>query len=73
MSRSIRPIVLVAVALLSTTLAVPVMAEPPPDARVIVVLAPGAGDPAAAAVDLARAHGGTVGFVYRHALRGFSM
>lgn len=31
------------------------------------------GDPLATAREMARAHGGTVGYVYRHALRGFSL
>jgi subtilisin family serine protease len=40
--------------------------------RYIVVLTPAAGDPEAAARALLRAHGGTLGFVYRHAMSGFS-
>jgi subtilisin len=40
--------------------------------RYIVVFAPGVGDPAQAAAALLRAHGGTLGFVYRYALSGFS-
>jgi subtilisin family serine protease len=39
----------------------------------VVVLRPGASDVSAAASGLARANGGTVGFVYEHALRGFSI
>jgi hypothetical protein len=39
----------------------------------VVVLKPGTGDVEPAAATLARAHGGAVGFVYRHALRGFSI
>jgi subtilisin family serine protease len=73
MSGSVRPIAIVVLALLTITPAAPAVAEAPADARVIVVLEQDAGDPATAAVDIARAHGGTVGFVYRHALRGFSM
>jgi PKD repeat protein len=73
MSGSVRPIAIVVLALLTITPAAPAVAEAPADARVIVVLEQDAGDPATAAVEIARAHGGTVGFVYRHALRGFSM
>ena len=39
----------------------------------VVVLMPGASDVPGVANGLARAHGGTVGFVYTHALRGFSV
>ncbi|MBA3402515.1 MAG: S8 family serine peptidase [Actinobacteria bacterium] len=39
----------------------------------VVVLNPGVADVPGVAAGLTRAHGGTVGFVYEHALRGFSM
>ncbi len=39
----------------------------------VVTLKPGSTDAATVATGLARADGGTVGFVYRHALRGFSI
>ena len=50
---------------------VPANAEP--TATYIVVLKQTAADVPAVASDLARAHGGTVGHVYKHALRGFSI
>jgi subtilisin len=40
--------------------------------RYIVVFARGVADPESAANGLLRAHGGSLGFVYRHALSGFS-
>lgn len=40
---------------------------------VIVVLHDGAGRPADVAADMERRHGGRTGFVYEHALKGFSM
>lgn len=39
----------------------------------VVVLKPGVADVRGAAAGLAHAHGGTTGFVYEHALRGFSI
>ena len=48
-------------------------AQPAPSSTYVVVLKPGTSDVAGAAAALARAHGGTVGFVYTHALRGFSV
>ncbi len=39
----------------------------------VVVLEAGTADVRAVAADLARAHGGQVGFVYEHALQGFSV
>ncbi|HJU52053.1 MAG TPA: S8 family serine peptidase [Acidimicrobiia bacterium] len=52
---------------------VPTAAASPPHERVIVILNPGPGDVEAAAKGVADAHGGSIGFVYRHALRGFSL
>lgn len=48
-------------------------AQAGPTATYIVVLKPSVADVPAAAAGLARAHGGAVGFVYEHALRGFSV
>jgi subtilisin len=48
-------------------------AQPAPAGTYIVVLRPSVADVPAAASNIARAHGGTVGFVYEHALRGFSV
>lgn len=48
------------------------MAAPPLE-RVIVVLNDGAGPPAEVARGLTRVHGGTIGFVYENAIRGFSL
>jgi len=48
-------------------------AQPAPAGTYIVVLEPSVADVPAAASNIARAHGGTVGFVYQHALRGFSL
>ena len=48
-------------------------AQPAPTSTYVVVLKPETSDVAGAAAALARAHGGTVGFVYTHALRGFSV
>jgi subtilisin family serine protease len=39
----------------------------------LVVLEPGSAAPAAVAAGLAAAHGGEIGFVYQHALQGFSI
>src|SRR5437867_6193429 len=52
------------------------VAAPPPQAaaeRYIVVLHDRVVDPDAAATELGRRHGGHVGFVYQHALKGFSI
>src|SRR4030095_1326818 len=53
----------------------PASAEPPPEsvASYVVVLRPDVADVGQAAEGLAHANGGTVGFVYEHALRGFSV
>jgi len=48
-------------------------AQPAPAGTYIVVLKPSVADVPAAASNIARAHGGNVGFVYEHALRGFSV
>jgi len=48
-------------------------AQPGPDGSFVVVLKPGVADVRGTAAGLTRAHGGTVGFVYEHALRGFSL
>lgn len=48
-------------------------AQSTPGSTYVVVLQPGAVDSNSAASALARANGGTVGFVYKHALRGFSI
>lgn len=48
-------------------------AQPASSSTYVVVLKPETSDVAGAAAALARAHGGTVGFVYRHALHGFSV
>ena len=51
----------------------PAVARPePPLQQVIVVFNDSVADPARAANDLIAAHGGRIGFVYRHALKGFS-
>ncbi|MDX1457378.1 MAG: S8 family serine peptidase [Marinobacter sp.] len=49
------------------------MAKPPERDRYIVVLNPDAGPPAAVAEAVARRHNGRVGFVYQHAIQGFSI
>ena len=59
-----------AVALFAGTSAAPVDAS---TQSYIVVLQDGTPNVAAVASDLARAHGGEVGFVYEHALQGFSV
>jgi PKD repeat protein len=41
--------------------------------RVIVVLKEAAGPPAEVARELTRLHGGSIGFVYEHAIQGFSL
>jgi len=48
-------------------------AQPAAAETYVVVLRPDAGDVPGVANGLARAHGGTVGFIYTHALRGFSV
>ena len=44
-----------------------------PSETYVVVLKPGVADVRGAAAGLSRAHGGTTGYVYEHALRGFSI
>ncbi|MDC0662776.1 protease inhibitor I9 family protein [Marinobacter sp. SS21] len=61
------------VGLLVACATVGAMAQPPERDRYIVVLDPNAGAPAAVAEALARRHNGQVGFVYQHALQGFSI
>lgn len=51
----------------------PTVQAAPATERVIVLLAPDAGPPEAAAKGLAQAFGGEIGFVYQYALAGFSM
>lgn len=63
---------LLAITLLALSIPLAAVAEPPQQ-RVIVVLDEDAPAPAQVAVDLARRHGGTLGFVYSNALKGFSM
>ncbi|MEX1037738.1 MAG: S8 family serine peptidase [Acidimicrobiia bacterium] len=63
---------LIVTALMVTGLGTAGAAAPPVSQSYIVVLNPGSADVAAVAADLARAHGGQVGFVYEHALEGFS-
>ncbi|HKX74913.1 MAG TPA: S8 family serine peptidase, partial [Acidimicrobiia bacterium] len=58
--------------LLSFLIPVTAVAAPPLQ-RVIVVLEDGGPGPAEVAQEMARRHGGSVGFVYHHALRGFSI
>ncbi len=63
----------VVVALVSWVLSPPAAAVSP-NATYIVILKAGAGvDPAAAAADAAHQSGGVVGFIYRHAVQGFSL
>jgi hypothetical protein len=50
----------------------PMASASPTTVTVIVTLSPDAGPPAEAAEGLARQHQGRVGFVYEHALQGFS-
>ena len=72
MSRTGR--VVVVVALLTAIGAVgSAAAKSAPVGTYVVVLHPETTDVAGAAAGLAHAHGGTVGFVYRYALRGFSV
>jgi subtilisin family serine protease len=51
----------------------PAAGAAPPLERVIITLQPGGENPENVAQVVASEHGGEVGFVYRHALRGFSM
>ena len=53
--------------------ALPIVEAAPVQERVIVVLKPDAGSSEEAAKGLAEAFGGEVGFVYRHALQGFTL
>lgn len=48
-------------------------AQAGPTGSYVVVLKPGVANVPATAASIARAHGGTIGFVYEHALRGFSV
>lgn len=64
--------VLAAVVLAVTALGGTAGADAPPRSY-IVVLAPGTTDVPEIAADLAGSHGGRVGHVYEHALRGFSI
>jgi subtilisin len=72
MHSRLRPIAVLAAAAISTV-AVPSVAAPPADESFIVVLQPGTGNVPAVAASLARAADARVGFVYEHALQGFSM
>ena len=72
MRSRLRPIAVLAAAAIGT-LAVPSVAAPPADAPFIVVLKPGTGNVPAVAASLAGAADARVGFVYEHALQGFSM
>jgi subtilisin len=69
--RSVFGAVLAAIALVMT--AVGASASPPETQGYIVVLDAGTRDVPAIAADLARSHGGQVGYVYEHALKGFSI
>ena len=53
-------------------IAVPAAAASPQATYIVILNGPGV-DPAARAADAAARSGGTVGFVYRHAFRGFSL
>ena len=65
---------LMAAALLATVGSVGSAAAQPTDTGTyVVVLRPDASDVPGVAKGLARAHGGTVGFIYTHALHGFSV
>lgn len=72
MHSRLRPIAVLAAAAISTV-AVPSVAAPHADESFIVVLQPGTGNVPAVAASLARAADARVGFVYEHALQGFSM
>lgn len=50
----------------------PALARPATE-RVVVVLEAGAGPPTQVAERLAQRHGGEIGFVYRHAIQGFTL
>jgi subtilisin len=66
--------VVVAVAMLAAMVGVASAAVPASGSQsYIVVLEPGTANVPAVAAELARAHGGKVGFVYEHALEGFSV
>lgn len=63
-----------AIALLGAIISVgSAAAQTGPEGSYVVVLKPGTANVPATAASLGRAHGGTVGFVYEHALRGFSV
>lgn len=76
MGRWLRVVVVVALlALVTASAGLPVDAAPGVGVemeRVLVMLHPGPGDPGEVARGLVEPLGGSVGFVYRHALRGFS-
>jgi subtilisin family serine protease len=60
-------------ALVTLAVVVAGSAQAAPQGTYVVALKPGPGKVRSAADGLARAHGGAVGFVYEHALHGFSM
>jgi subtilisin len=62
-----------AVALLTAIISTAAAAQAPALNTYVVVLNPGVGNVRAAADGIAQGHGGQVGFVYEHALRGFSI
>ncbi|HUG64327.1 MAG TPA: S8 family serine peptidase [Gaiellaceae bacterium] len=62
-----------ALVLLAAVITTAAAAQAPAHGTYIVVLDPGVVNVRATADGLARAHGGQVGFVYEHALRGFSV
>jgi PKD repeat protein len=68
-----RKLALLSVCVVLVLASVPAAAAPPPLERVIVTLQPGPEKPETVAEGLVHEHGGEIGFVYRHALRGFSM
>lgn len=62
-------------AILALAILLPVtsLAAPPPGSKVIVVLNDDVANPGAAASEIAQRHRGRLGFVYQHALKGFSI
>jgi len=62
-----------AVALLTAIISAPAAAQAPTFNTYVVVLDPGVANVRETADGIAQAHGGEVGFVYEHALRGFSI
>lgn len=69
---SVRLVSVIAALALCLT-AVPSAAAASPAERYVVVLRDGVVDPDATATDLSRRHNGRLGFVYEHALKGFSV